>query len=379
MPALDIVLAQRLKEAADKGQQRKPRNVVPLAAPLVRVQGEELISFCSNDYLGLSQHPDVVEASAKALRDYGASACASRLVSGNHPLYSELEALLASMKHTENACVFGSGYLANLGVISAVVDGADLIVTDRLSHACMIDGAHLSGATLKRFKHNDVAHLRSLLDAHRSQFRYCLMMTETVFSMDGDRAPLHELAKLAEDYDAWLMTDDAHGLGLFPDDKNPAHIQMGTLSKAVVSYGGYVCGSDELIECLFNFSRSMLFSTGLPPAVIAASIASLKLMKTQPQLAQKALDNAKLFCNVLELPPAQSTIVPIILKSEELTLKASAQLLEDGFLVSAIRPPTVPKDTSRLRFAFTALHTTGQIETLATRIKTHGWIKHSGD
>lgn len=378
MPALDIVLKARLEEAADKGLRRKPRAVVPLKAPLARVQGKELISFCSNDYLGLSQHPQVLEASAQALRDYGASACASRLVSGNHPLYAQIEEQLSSMKHTENACVFGSGYLANLGVISAVVDGADLILTDRLSHACMIDGAHLSGATLKRFKHHDMTHLRSLLDAHRSQYRYCLIMTETVFSMDGDRPPLNDLSKLAEQYDAWLMTDDAHGLGLFTD-KNPAHIQMGTLSKAAASYGGYVCGSDELIECLFNFSRSLLFSTGLPPAVIAASVASLKLMKDQPELAQKALSNAALFCRLLDLPEAQSTIVPIILKSEELTLKVAAQLLEDGFFVSAIRPPTVPKDTSRLRFAFTALHTHQQIEKVVEGIKAHGWLEHSGD
>lgn len=378
MPALDIVLKARLEEAADKGLRRKPRAVVPLAAPRVRVQGKEVLSFCSNDYLGLSQHPKVREASEKALQDYGASACASRLVSGNHPLYAELEQLLASMKHTENACVFGSGYLANLGVISAIVDGSDLILSDRLSHACMIDGAHLSGATLKRFKHNDSAHLKSLLEAHRSQYRYCLIMTETVFSMDGDRPPLDDLAALAGEYDAWLMTDDAHGLGLFTD-KNPAHIQMGTLSKAAGSYGGYVCGSDELAECLFNFSRSMLFSTGLPPAVIAASIASLKIMKQEPALAQTALNHAKLFGQLLDLAEAQSTIVPMILKSEEITLKAAAALLEDGFFVSAIRPPTVPKDTSRLRFAFTALHTTQQIEKLADRIKAHGWIKAAGD
>jgi 8-amino-7-oxononanoate synthase len=303
---------------------------------------------------------------------HGAGAGASRLVTGSHPLYSELESLLAEMKGTERALVFGSGYLANVGTIPALVGKADLILADRLCHACMWDGARISGATILRFEHNDFDHCRHLLEFNRGQHEWCLILTETVFSMDGDLGPVEELGALAREFDAWLMTDDAHGLGVCPP--RPADVQMGTLSKAAGSVGGYVCGSSELIALLENRARSLMFSTGLPPASVAAAATALRIIHDDAELRARPLANARRFTAELGRPPAQSPIVPVILGEPERALAASAMLESHGLLVVAIRPPSVPPGTARLRFAFSAMHEPEPIERAAALLKEHGYV-----
>ena len=387
MPALDDILSQKLGLLAAKHVKRALSESLREDGVVVERGGKRLISFSCNDYLGLSYDVRVVAAAEAALEKYGAGAGASRLVTGNMPLYSALEAALAAHKKTEAALVFGSGYLANLGTIPALVGKGDLIIADKFVHACMIDAARLSGAKLLRFAHNNAAHANMLLEANRGEHQHCLILTETIFSMDGDCAPLAELAALAKHYDAWLMTDDAHGLYCHPEPSrgilDPSTslrfaqddiIQMGTLSKALGTYGGYVCGSQILIDYLVSAARSLVFSTGLPPASVAASIAALKIIEQEPQRAEKALQNAQYFCEVLGLPAAQSTIVPLVLKENDKALAASALLAERGFLVSAIRPPTVPENTARLRFTFSALHTREQIEQVAVIIREQGWL-----
>lgn len=375
MPALDTILQQKL---ALLGKKHLRRNISPSEREegvYVTRAGRRLVSFSCNDYLGLSHHPDVIKAAQKALGDYGAGAGASRLVTGNHPLYDELEKALASYKHSEAACVFGSGYLANLGAIPALVGVGDLIVADKFIHACMYDAARLSGATFMRFAHNNMEHCRMILEANRAEHQNCLVLTETVFSMDGDRAPLSALYTLAEQFDAWIMVDDAHGC-FTPSTIHypPSTIQMGTLSKAMGSYGGYVCGSKTLIDYLKTSARSLIYSTAIPPATIAASIASLAIMKHDPELTKKPLEKAKLFCALLGMDVPQSAIVPVILKENDRAMAASALLEEKGFLVSAIRPPTVPEHTARLRFAFSALHRDEDIQAVARIIKSKGWV-----
>lgn len=376
MPVLDEILQQKLQVLEAKHLKRAVRSTQHVEGVRVARDGCELISFSDNDYLGLSHHPEVIEAAKKALEKYGAGAGASRLVTGNYPLYDELEEALAAYKGTEAACVFGSGYLANLGAIPALMGKSDVIIADRLVHACMIDAAKLSGATFLRFVHNNMEHCRLMIEEARGDHGACLILTETVFSMDGDRAPLAALKAYAKKYDAWLMTDDAHGLGIIPPQP-PADIQMGTLSKAAGSYGGYVCGSKSLIDYIKTSARSLIYSTALPPATVAASIAALKIIDSDKELVQKPLENARYFTTFLGLKEAESAIVPVILKDNDKTLKASTFLEEKGFLVTAIRPPTVPENTARLRFAFSALHTQKDIEAVAKIIKEQGWLCES--
>lgn len=373
MPALNDIVQQKLSALTAKHLERKLRETRLVEGVHVRRNGRELISFSSNDYLGLSQHPAVKAAAVAAIEQYGTGAGASRLVTGNHPLYAELEAALAAYKGLESCLIFGSGYLANTGIIPALVGTGDLIIADKWVHACMLDGARLSGATILRFAHNNLDHCCMLLAAHRQEHQHCLLLTETVFSMDGDRPPITALHHLAQEYDAWLMTDDAHGLGVLPQHTSPPEIQMGTLSKGVGSYGGYVCGSSALIDYLTSTARSLIFSTGLPPAEIASAIAALQIMASDTAFVAKPLAHARLFTSLLGLETAQSAIVPLILGDNERALAASAYLEEQGFLVPAIRPPTVPPNSARLRFAFSALHEPQQIEKLAALIKEQGW------
>lgn len=375
MPALDDTLSEKLSVLAARQQKRALRDTARTAGIKVERGGRELISFSCNDYLGLSQHLDVIAAAQAALSRYGTGAGASRLVTGNYPMYAELEELLAAYKNTGTACIFGSGYLANLGTIPALVGAGDLIVADKLIHACMIDAARLSGATVMRYAHNNLDHCRMLLEGARAEHHNCIILTETVFSMDGDRAPIEALSHLAKQFNAWLMTDDAHGLGVLPKHSSPADIQMGTLSKAAGSYGGYVCGSETLVDYLKTAARSLVFSTALPPATVAASIAAVKIMRDDPGLVEQPLKRARQFTALMGMEPAQSAIVPLVLKENDKALAASALLEEHGFLVAAIRPPTVPENTARLRFAFSAQHSEEQVEAVASLILKQGWTQ----
>ena len=374
MPALDDTLHQKISVLEAKHLKRELKDTSRAVATAVTRAGKKLISFSCNDYLGLSHHPAVMTASTQAIEKYGSGAGASRLVTGNHPLHTQLEEALASYKGTQATCLFGSGYLANIGTIPALVGKGDMIIADKYIHACMLDAARLSGATLLRFAHNNLEHCRMLLEAHAHEHHHCLILTETVFSMDGDRAPVQALAKLAKEFGAWLMTDDAHGFGVLPKHASNADIQMGTLSKAAGSYGGYICGSHTLVEYLKTSARSLIFSTALPPATLAASLAAVNIISNDEILVANPLERARHFTSRLAMPPAQSAIVPIILKENEAALKAAAILESQGFLVSAIRPPTVPENTARLRFAFSAEHTNDQIDKLTDIIKAQEWL-----
>lgn len=333
--------------------------------------GRTLISFSCNDYLNLSRHPDVMQAAKDAIDTYGAGSGASRLVTGNHPLFGALEARLAGIKGTEAALIFGSGYLANIGIIPALAGDGDLILADELVHSCMHVGAALSGAKVVRFAHNDAGALGAALADGRAQARNCLILTESVFSMDGDRAPLGLLADLAEAHDAWLMTDDAHGFGVVTPDPAAARapLQMGTLSKAAGAYGGYLCASRPVIDLLVNRARSLIYSTGLSPADAGASLASLEIIAKGGELTERPLANARLFTQIMALDEAASPIVPLVLGDAERALALSEELEAAGFLVAAIRPPTVPDGTARLRFTFSAGHSEGQVRALADAVR----------
>jgi 8-amino-7-oxononanoate synthase len=341
--------------------------------------GRRLLSFSCNDYLNLSQHPAIIKAAVEATQRYGAGAGASRLVTGNHPLYGELESRLARLKGTEAACVFGSGYLANMGIIPALTGSGDLVLVDELSHACIHAGAKLSGATVRRYRHGDTAHAETLLAELRAQHGRALIATDGVFSMDGDLAPLGALSQLAERFDAWLLSDDAHGLGVVGRGRGSTFanghaadvpLQMGTLSKAVGAYGGYLCASRAVVDLMRSRARPFIYSTGLPPGVVAAAIAALDLIERDQNLVSEPLRKARLFTRALNLPEAQSAIVPIVVGETEAALRASVMLEDEGFLVVAIRPPTVPAGTARLRFAFTAQHPERDIERLAGIVRS---------
>lgn len=341
--------------------------------------GRRLLSFSCNDYLNLTHHPAVQNAAVEALRAYGVGAGASRLVTGNHPLLGELEARLARLKEAQASCVFGSGYLANIGIIPALVGSGDLLLIDELSHACLWAGARLSRAAVVPFRHADVGHVAVLLMELRGRHQRALIATDGVFSMDGDVAPLHGLAALAQRHDAWLMSDDAHGLGVVGGGRGskfvqaiPADVplQMGTLSKALGAYGGYVCASAAVVELIRNRARTAIYSTALPPAMAAAAIAALDVIERDPGYAALPLAKARAFARVAGLPEPASPIVPIVLGEAEAALEASRLLADEGFLVVAIRPPTVAAGTARLRLTFTARHPDDEIERLAELVHT---------
>ena len=378
MRSLDEFAEEKL-EALDRAQLRRAPVVTARSGIWAERDGRRLLSFSCNDYLNLSQHPDVVAAALDATARYGAGAGASRLVTGNHPLYAALETRLARLKGSAAACVFGSGYLANTGIIPALVGADDLILVDELSHACIHAGAKLSGAAIKLYRHADAAHAEELLGAHRAGKQRALIATDGVFSMDGDLAPLDALARLAQRHDAWLLADDAHGLGVVGGGRGSSFanghagvevpLQMGTLSKAVGAYGGYLCASRAVIELMQTRARTYIYSTGLPPAVIAAATAALDVIEREPAYAAEPLRKARQFARALNLTEAQSAIVPVIVGDTDAALQASELLRDEGFLVVAIRPPTVPVGTARLRFAFTAQHPDTDIERLAAIVR----------
>ncbi|WP_174503057.1 8-amino-7-oxononanoate synthase [Acidiphilium sp. C61] len=375
MTTLDQFATDKLARLEAGALRRRLRPTARAAGATLERDGRRLISFSCNDYLNLSTHPAVIDAAIDAARRYGAGAGASRLVTGDHPLYRTLEARLAALKQTEDAVVFGSGFLANTGIIPALMAREDAFFVDALAHACIWAGARLSGAALHVFRHNDLVHLAELLAAHRPAARHAMVATDGVFSMDGDLAPVGEMLALAKAHDAWLMTDDAHGIGVINAGRGAAHghdvpLQMGTLSKAVGSYGGYLCASHVVCELIRNRARSFVYTTGLPPAVVGASIAALDLIATDPAMCAAPLAHARRFCAALGLEPAESPIVPLLLGTAERALASQEILEEAGYLVAAIRPPTVPEGTARLRFAFAADHLPEDIDRLAELVRT---------
>ncbi|MGF1464033.1 MAG: 8-amino-7-oxononanoate synthase [Maricaulaceae bacterium] len=376
MKSLEKFVLDKLDALEAVSLRRRLHPTRPLDGAWVERSGRRLLSFASNDYLGLARHPRVLAASQAALATYGAGATASRLVVGDYPLLRELETELARWKGYDAAAVFGAGYLANAGVTPCFAKPGDAVFIDALAHACLWAGAQLSGAAIHPFRHNDVDHLNHLLRAHRARARHALVLTDGVFSMDGDRAPLDGLFAVCTDHDAWLMVDDAHGLGVLAQGRGtaalfadaPVPLATGTLSKALGGYGGYVCASEPIIEFIRNRARPFVYSTGLPPASAAAALEGLRIIAEEPKRCARPLALARRFTDALGLPTAQSPIVPVVLGAPEAALAAQATLEAQSFLVVAIRPPTVAEGTARLRIAFSAAHAEADVDRLARAI-----------
>lgn len=380
MNSLDAFARSKLSALEARNRRRRLLVSNNSADMLVERNGKRLINFCSNDYLGLSHHPEVIKAAQFAMEEFGAGAGASRLVTGGYALLFELEARLAKLKGAEDCVLFGSGYLANLAITPALAGPDDLVLIDELAHACLYGGAQLSRARTLRFRHNDLDQLDELLNEHRAQARHALILTDGVFSMDGDLAPLPDMLALADRYDAWTLVDDAHGLGVLGGGAGVAHtftpparapLQMGTLSKSIGSYGGYLCASHEVCELLRSRARPLVFTTALPPASAAAALKALDLIETGRIDIDRPIRLARRFCSALGLPAPDSPVVPVIIGSESDALAASAALEQAGYLVTAIRPPTVPEGTSRLRITFSATHKEADVDRLAHVLSSH--------
>ncbi len=369
-------LKSKLGDLKSSGLLRSLKLTHRLSPAKVEQNGQRLLSFSSNDYLGLSQHPAVVKSARKALRKYGSGAGSSRLLEGNHPLAEELETDLARLKQTDSCLLFGSGYLANLGTISSIVSKPDLILIDALAHSCLRAGAEQTEARIEFFEHNNWKQVDRILQRDRKSFRHVLVITESVFSMDGDAAPLKNLSKTCIEHDAWFLIDDAHGLGTFAggfgistENLDPERtIITGTLSKSLGSYGGYVCGPELLRSFLVNRARTVVYTTGLPPASLAAAQIALTVMKNEPKRCQKAHKNACLFAELLSLPKPAAAVVPVVLGDDSPVIEVAHKLQKKGFLVSAIRPPTVPKGSARLRCSFSSAHSATDIKALAKAV-----------
>ncbi|RMF09527.1 MAG: 8-amino-7-oxononanoate synthase [Alphaproteobacteria bacterium] len=383
MDSLDAYATRKLADIEGRGLLRHLVTTHRGPGGAATQGGRRLISFCCNDYLNLSQNREVIASAQAAAAEYGAGAGGSRLVTGNYPLLAELEDRLARLKGTEAACVFGSGYLANIGIIPCFAGPDDVIFIDELAHACLFAGARMSRAATHVFRHNDMDHLQALLDRQRNRHRHALVITDGVFSMDGDLAPLDIMGPLARAHDAWLLTDDAHGIGVvgrdgrgssfaFGSEKADVPLQMGTLSKAVGSYGGYLCASEPVIALVRNRARSLVFTTAPPPASIGAALAALDIIERDAELRQAPLAKARLFTDFLGLPDPQSPIVPIIVGAPDRAVEASRKLRDQGFLVNAIRPPSVPEGTARLRVTFMANHGDEDVLRLARAVKALG-------
>lgn len=356
------------------------------SAPVISLEGREVLLFASNNYLGLANHPQVKDAAIKAIEKFGVGSGASRLISGNVTPHHTLEGELACFKNAEAALTFSSGYATNIGVIPSLATADGLILADRLCHASLIDGCRLSRATLRVFHHNDVDHLKRLLSKQRSRAS-TLILTEGVFSMDGDIAPLPEIARLAEEFGATLLIDDAHGTGVMGATGrgtvehfglDPRRIlQMGTLSKALGSSGGFVAGPKEFVAYLINTSRSFIYTTAPPPAIAAAASAALGIIQQEPQRRAKLWRNREFLHNGLvamgfQLTNTQSPILPIMVKDPELGVQMSHRLRIEGVWIPAVRHPTVPKGTSRLRITVTADHSLEHLETALRALQKVG-------
>jgi 8-amino-7-oxononanoate synthase len=356
---------------------RRTRRVMPR---------DDLVNFCSNDYLGLSRHPEVVRAFADAAARFGVGSGASHLVTGHGVEHEALEAELAAFTGRERALVFSTGYMANLGVIGALADQKSALVSDRLNHASLIDGCHGTGGEVRRFRHGDAGHAAELLDA-ASGTDTRLLITDGVFSMDGDLAPLRDLADIARAGKAWLVVDDAHGLGVvgatgrgscehFGLGADDVPVLVGTFGKAFGTFGAFVAGDADLIEYLVQKSRPYIYTTALPPAVAAATRAALAVSERESWRRGKVIALARRFrerlaargheamLSPLSSPGTVTPIQPVILGDEARALAASRALERQGFLVAAIRPPTVPAGTARLRVTFSAEHEEAQVDAL---------------
>lgn len=367
-------------EAKEKEQNKRSIKVYePIDAVRVKRNNQEFIMMASNNYLGLTHDLRVQQAAKYAVEQYGTGSGGARLTSGTFPLFNELELGIADFKHTEQALVFNTGYMANVGTITALMNKNSIIISDELNHASIIDGCRLSGARIERYNHKDIEHAEHILKNYKSSHK--MIITDGVFSMDGDIAPLDKLYELGKEYNALLMVDDAHSTGVLGNGRGTAHhfgltdvdVQLGTLSKALGSVGGYVAGRKELIEYLVNYSRSFIFSTALSPADIGAALEALTIVKNEPLVVEQLNENTAYMANKLQSMGIEcddeTPIFPIIVGDNERALSLAYELELRGIIITAIRPPTVPVGESRLRMTVTAAHSQEQLDYVANTFR----------
>ncbi|RNL60141.1 8-amino-7-oxononanoate synthase [Zhongshania marina] len=376
---LTEALQRRLAERHEQSRYRSRRLLDSAQGARIVVDGREFLQFCSNDYLGLANHPQLVSAMQNAAATYGVGGGASHLVCGHSSLHHQLEERLADITGRDRALLFSTGYMANLGTVTALMGKGDHILEDRLNHASLLDAGLLSGARFQRFQHNDIDDLeRRLKKLPLEGLR--LIVVDAVFSMDGDIAPLPELAALAKRYNAYLMADDAHGFGvlgkagagsseLFGLDQDQLPVLMGTLGKGIGSFGAFVAGSEVLIESLIQFARPYIYTTAMPPAVAAASLASLDILKSESWRREHLQCLIKRFRDgaaglALPMMDSETAIQPLLVGEESQAIAISKGLEAEGVLVSAIRPPTVAAGQSRLRITLSAAHSEADIDRL---------------
>lgn len=373
-----LFLTRELESLNQKGLKRQMQILDGAQDAHVYINGKEYLNFCSNNYLGLVNHNRLKKAAIEEIEANGVGSGASRLVCGTLKVHQLLEEKIAQFKGAESCLIFNTGYMANLGIISSLFDANDIIFCDKFNHASIIDGIMLSGAKLKRYPHGDMSALEEML-RKETGCRKRVIITDSVFSMDGDMAPLDKIVFLAKKYDCLVMIDEAHALGVLGKNGKGAaeyfgvekdiDIQMGTLSKAVGSLGAYVCGSKDLISFLINRARSFIYTTALPTSVIAAASEGLDIIQTD-SLLRKELWNKTFFLHNnlrkmgFDLLNTQTPIIPILVKDAVKAVKFSQRLFEKGILISAIRPPTVPPHTARLRLTVMATHTQQELEKL---------------
>ncbi len=368
MPTDDFA-ATELAHRRQAGLMRQLRCVDSAQDTWLTVNGRPALSLCSNNYLGLANHPALVDAAARAARDYGVGAGASRLISGSMRPHHQLEEELAALKGAEAALLFTSGYQANVGAITALVRQGDVVLSDELNHASIIDGCRLSRAQVVVYPHRDMHALEERL--RNAPGRRRLIVTDSIFSMDGDRAPLHEICELGERYDAMVLVDEAHATGVFGTHggglveelglQQRVTVQMGTLGKALGSFGAFVAARRSVVDLLINTARSFIYTTALPPPVVAAAQAALGIVRREPQRREQLQRNSHLLQEGLrdlgaDLSAQPCHIIPILIGDATRTMRLSEQLLEDGAFVQGIRPPTVPDGTSRLRVTVMSTH-----------------------
>ncbi|MDL5056069.1 8-amino-7-oxononanoate synthase [Geitlerinema calcuttense] len=378
-------LASSLETIHQANWYRSVQPLDSLPGCIVQSQGQSWINFASNDYLGLAGDPRLIAAAIAATRAWGTGSTGSRLLTGHRPLHRQLEEAIAQLKQTEDALVFSSGYLANLGAIAAVVGKRDLILSDRYNHSSLKNGAILSGATIQEYQHLDLADLTLQLQQHRQHYRRCLIVTDSVFSMDGDVCPLPQLLDLATEYNSMLLIDEAHATGVFGESgagcaeyfncTGKPMIQVGTLSKALGSLGGYVAGSAPLIDFLRNRAPSWIYTTALTPADTAAALAAVEICRREPQRRQQLWQNVAQFKHLLatQLPqavllPSDSPILCLQLANPAQALQVGHLLKQAGIFAPAIRPPTVT--TSRIRISLMATHTSEQLQQLVDALQS---------
>jgi len=371
-----MLLQEELNELRAKDLYRSLRTLKPIDSTHASCDGRELLLFCGNDYLGLSHHRRVIDAAKKAAEYSGVGAGAARLISGTSDLHTEFEEKIARFKNKQRALVFSAGYLANLGVLTALAGEKDLILLDKLCHASLIDGARLSGAALRVFPHKNYQKGEEILQAS-AELRRRILVTDSIFSMDGDLADLAELVRLKEKYDCLLVVDDAHGTGVLglngrgaAEDENleeKIDVMTGTLSKTLGCLGGFAAASEDIIDYLINTSRPFIFATALPPMICAGALEALHIIEELPELRYQLWRNIQrmhsgLAASGFETGPIQSPIFPVGIGSEKEALEISEQLLNQGILVPAVRYPTVPKGKARLRVTVSAAHSDEEIE-----------------